>query len=50
MPNQNEEENEFELIILPKPAKKGGIPILKALQLRRTDRSISSKELSIQIL
>jgi hypothetical protein len=50
MPNQNEEKHEFKLIILPEPAKKGGTPILEALRLRRTDRSISSKELPIQIL
>ena len=50
MPNQNKGKQELKLIILPKPAKKGGKTLLEVLQLRRTNRSISSKELPLQIL
>jgi hypothetical protein len=37
-------------ILLPEPAKKGGKSVLEALQLRQTNRSISSKELPLQVL
>jgi hypothetical protein len=37
-------------ILLPEPAKKGGKSLLEALQLRQTNRSISSKELPLQVL
>lgn len=50
MPNQNKEKQEFKLIILPKANKKGGKTLLETLQLRQTNRSISSKELPLQIL
>ncbi|MBK5113909.1 MAG: nitroreductase family protein [Candidatus Heimdallarchaeota archaeon] len=50
MPNQNNEKQELELIILPEPDKKGGKTILEVLQLRQTNRIISSEELPIQIL
>ncbi|HUU78736.1 MAG TPA: nitroreductase family protein [candidate division Zixibacteria bacterium] len=50
MPNQNKGKQELKLIILPKPDKKGGRTLLETLQLRQTNRSISSKELPLQIL
>ena len=37
-------------ILLPEPTKKGGKSLLEALQLRQTNRSISSKELPLQVL
>ena len=37
-------------IILPEPERKGGKSVLEALQLRQTNRSISSKELPLQVL
>ena len=37
-------------IVLPMPEKDGGKSVLEALQLRHTNRNISSKELPIQIL
>ena len=37
-------------IILPTPLKEGGKTLLEALQLRRTERGISSKEIPLQIL
>ena len=37
-------------IILPEPAKKGGKTVLEALQLRQTNRSISSRDLPLQVL
>jgi len=40
----------LEIIILPKPHKSGGKSILEALNLRHTNRSISSKELPLQVL
>ena len=40
----------MKTIILPEPAKKGGKSVLEALQLRQTNRSISSKELPLQVL
>jgi len=41
---------DLEPIILPKPSKKGGKTLLEALQLRRTERGISSKEIPLQVL
>jgi hypothetical protein len=37
-------------IILPKPETDGGMSVLAALQLRKTSRNISSKELPLQTL
>jgi len=37
-------------ILLPEPVKKGGKSVLEALKLRQTNRSISSKELPLQVL
>jgi hypothetical protein len=37
-------------ILLPEPTKKGGKSLLEVLQLRQTNRSISSKELPLQVL
>ncbi len=37
-------------IILPKPDRKGGKSVLEALQLRQTNRRISSRELPLQVL
>ena len=37
-------------ILLPEPAKKGGKSVLEALQLRQTNRNISSKKLPLQVL
>ncbi len=40
----------MEPIILPKPDRKGGKSVLEALQLRQTNRRISSRELPLQVL
>jgi nitroreductase len=40
----------MEPIILPKPDRKGGKSVLEALQLRQTNRRISSRELPPQVL
>ena len=40
----------MEPIILPKPEKEGGKSVLEALQLRRTNRNISPRELPEQVL
>jgi hypothetical protein len=40
----------MESILLPKPAEKSSKSLLEAMQLRKTDRSISSKELPLQVL
>ena len=37
-------------IILPEPEKDGGISVLAALQERRTNRSISTEKLPLQVL
>ncbi|MBD3159431.1 MAG: SagB/ThcOx family dehydrogenase [Candidatus Lokiarchaeota archaeon] len=37
-------------ISLPTPEKSGGKPLLEALQLRKTTRQISSKEIPLQVL
>ena len=50
MSNRRHDSNDLEPIILPKPSKKGGKPLLEALQLRRTERGISSKEIPPQVL
>lgn len=41
---------DLQPIVLPPPEKDGGLSVLAALQLRRTNRSISSKELPAQVL
>ena len=50
MTNQNDKTIAFKPILLPEPIKKGGKTLLEALQLRRTERGISSKEIPLQIL
>ena len=40
----------MESILLPKPAKKSSKSLLKALQLRKTNRNISPKKLPLQVL
>jgi len=40
----------MEPIILPEPQKKGGMPLLETLSLRRTTRNITSKEIPLQVL
>lgn len=39
-----------EIINLPQPQKSGGMPLMEALQNRRSQRSFSEKELPLQIL
>ena len=41
---------ELQPIVLPKPEKEGGKSIMAALQERKTNRTISSKELPLQML
>jgi len=41
---------EFQAIVLPKPEKDGGKSVLASLQERKTNRSISPKELPMQVL
>jgi nitroreductase len=41
---------ELKPIILPKPKKEGGKSVLQALQERRTNRSMSPREIPIQVL
>jgi hypothetical protein len=41
---------EFQAIVLPKPEKDGGKSVLTSLLERKTNRSISSKELPMQVL
>jgi nitroreductase len=40
----------MDSIILPEPEKSGGTPLLEALQLRQTNRNISSREVPLQVL
>jgi hypothetical protein len=40
----------LQAIILPKPEKEGGKSVLAALSERKTTRSVSSKELPVQVL
>ena len=40
----------METILLPKPAKKSSKSLLETLQLRKTNRNISPKELTLQVL
>jgi len=42
--------NEDKTVQLPKPDRKGGMPLMQALDNRRSDRSFSSKDLDLQIL
>jgi nitroreductase len=37
-------------IVLPEPMKSGGKPLLEALRLRRTHRTIGSREIPLQVL
>lgn len=46
----NQKALELGVIVLPPPLKKGGLPLLEALQIRRTERNISSKEIPTSIL
>ena len=41
---------ELQVIVLPKPEKEGGKSVLAALSERKTNRSISSKELPLQVI
>lgn len=41
---------ELQTIVLPKPEKEGGKSLLASLQERKTNRSISSKELPLQVI
>src|ERR1035437_2936878 len=41
---------ELQTIVLPKPEKDGGKSVLASLQERKTNRSISSKELPLQVV
>lgn len=41
---------ELQTIVLPKPEKDGGKSVLASLQERKTNRSISSKELPMQVI
>ena len=50
MSNKNFKPADLKSIRLPEPSTKGGITLLKALQLRRTERGISSKEIHLQVL
>ena len=43
-------ENELQTIVLPTPEKEGGKSVLASLAVRKTTRSILSKQLSLQIL
>ena len=40
----------MDSIILPEPERKGGISVLEDLQLRQTNRSISSRDLPLQVI
>ena len=41
---------DLQTIVLPKPEKEGGKSVLASLQERKTNRSISSKELPLQVI
>ena len=43
-------ESEFRTIVLPKPEKNGGKSVLASLVERKTTRSISSKQLPMQLI
>jgi len=43
-------EKELQAIVLPKPEKEGGKSIMASLSERKTNRSISSKELPLQVI
>jgi len=47
---QRPEVSILEPVILPSPEKAGGKTVLEALQLRQTTRSISSREMPLQVL
>lgn len=44
------ETTDFQVIVLPKPEKDGGKSVLASLLERKTTRTISSKELPMQVL
>lgn len=48
--NEFETTNQIQLITLPPPEKEGGKSVLTALLERKTTRTISSKELPLQVL
>jgi len=50
MSTRNDSETGLEPIRLPEPSKQGGKTLLEALQLRRTERGIGSKEVPLQVL
>jgi SagB-type dehydrogenase family enzyme len=50
MPSQNGIKTDLEPIQLPETQKTGGMTLLEALQLRRTERGISTKEIPLQVL
>ena len=50
MSNQYDKTLKYESISLPEPSLKGEMTILKALQLSRTERNISSKKIPLKVL
>ena len=50
MSPQDDRTLELESISLPEPSSKGGMTILEALQNRRTERNIISKEMPLEVL
>jgi len=40
----------MDLIILPEPERRGGKPLLEALQIRHTNRNIGPREIPLQVL
>jgi hypothetical protein len=49
-PQELKNTKELQPIVLPKPEKEGGKSVLASLQERKTNRTISSKELPMQVL
>jgi hypothetical protein len=43
-------EKELQPIVLPKPEKEGGKSVMASLSERKTNRSVSSKELPLQVI
>jgi hypothetical protein len=43
-------DEELQPVVLPEPEKDGGRTVLASLQLRKTTRSISTKELPVQVI
>jgi hypothetical protein len=50
VPGSGLNTQELKAIVLPKPEKDGGRSVLASLQERKTSRSISSKELPVQLV